>query len=259
MKAVILAGGLGTRLSEETDTRPKPMVEIGGKPILWHIMKIFAHHGVADFVVCAGFKGEVIKDYFLRYAEHAGDFTVALASGKVTMHRRAVEDWRVTIVDTGRETQTAGRLKRVREHVAGEDAFFMTYGDGVADVDLKALLAQHRRDGRLATVTAVRPPGRFGALGLDGTRVAEFVEKPLGDGGLINGGFFALSPKALDGIAGDAAVWESDSLPALARAGQLGAYIHRGYWQAMDTLRDKRVLEQAWAAGKAPWKTWNDA
>lgn len=256
MKAVILAGGRGTRLAEETALRPKPMVEIGGWPILWHIMKIYATHGVADFVICLGYKGWQIKEYFLNYRLHASDISVDLATGRVDVLRPAAEPWRVTLVDTGEETMTGGRLKRIAAHVAGEDAFCMTYGDGVADVDITASIAFHRAHGRLATVTAVAPPGRFGALARDGARVEAFIEKPPGDGGTINGGFFVLSPAVLDRIAGDATVWEAEPLQSLAREDELRAFDHRGFWQPMDTLRDREQLERLWATGKAPWRVW---
>lgn len=256
MKAVILAGGRGTRLAEETALRPKPMVEIGGWPILWHIMKIYAAHGVADFVICLGYKGWQIKEYFLNYRLHASDISVDLATGRVDVLRPAAEPWRVTLVDTGEETMTGGRLKRIAAHVAGEDAFCMTYGDGVADVDITASIAFHRAHGRLATVTAVAPPGRFGALARDGARVEAFIEKPPGDGGTINGGFFVLSPAVLDRIAGDATVWEAEPLQSLAREDELRAFDHRGFWQPMDTLRDREQLERLWATGKAPWRVW---
>lgn len=255
MKAVILAGGLGTRLSEETVVRPKPMLEIGGRPILWHIMQIFAAHGVTEFVICLGYKGYVIKEFFLNYRLHLSDVTLDLGRGHVEFHRSAAEEWKVSLIETGDATMTGGRLKRVRDYL-GEDDFFMTYGDGVADIDLKELAAFHRAHGRLATLTAVVPPGRFGALDLQGDAVRSFREKPAGDGATINGGFFVLSPKVLDRIEGDATVWESEPLESLAREGQLHAYHHTGFWQAMDTLRDKKHLEELWARGDAPWKVW---
>jgi glucose-1-phosphate cytidylyltransferase len=256
MKAVILAGGRGTRLAEETALRPKPMVEIGGRPILWHIMKIYEAHGIADFIICLGHKGWMIKEYFLNYRRHAADITVDLGTGMVEVLNGARESWRVTLVDTGEETMTGGRLRRVAPHLAGEDAFCMTYGDGVADVDVSALVAFHRAHGRLATVTAVLPPGRFGALAREGERVAAFVEKPPGDGGTINGGFFVLSPRALDRIEDDATTWENEPLQSLAGEGELRAFDHRGFWQPMDTLRDRDTLERLWAGGSAPWKVW---
>lgn len=256
MKAVILAGGRGTRLAEETAIRPKPMVEIGGRPILWHIMKVYAAHGVTDFVICLGYKGWQIKEYFLNYLAQSSDIAVDLATGRVEVLRPAAEAWRVTLVDTGEETMTGGRMKRVAPHLAGEDAFCMTYGDGVGDIDVTALIAFHRAHGRLATVTAVTPPGRFGALRRDGDRVDAFLEKPPGDGGTINGGFFVLSPRVLDRIPGDATVWEDAPLASLAAEDQLRAYDHRGFWQPMDTLRDREQLERMWATGRAPWRTW---
>jgi glucose-1-phosphate cytidylyltransferase len=256
VKAVILAGGRGTRLAEETTLRPKPMVEIGGRPILWHIMKIYAAHGVTDFVICLGYKGWQIKEYFLNYRSHAADLTVDLATGAVEVLRPNAEPWRVTLVDTGEDTMTGGRLRRIAPHVAGEDAFCMTYGDGVGDVDITALITFHRAHRKQATVTAVVPPGRFGALQRDGDRVAAFTEKPAGDGGTINGGFFVLSPRALERIAGDATVWENEPLTGLARDGELCAYDHRGFWQPMDTLRDREQLERLWAEGRAPWRVW---
>ena len=255
MKAVILAGGLGTRLSEETETRPKPMVEIGGRPILWHIMQIFSAHGVKDFIICLGYKGYVIKEYFLNYRLHLSDVTVDVGKGTIDFHRSGAEDWRVTLVDTGDSTMTGGRLKRVRDYLRDDD-FFMTYGDGVADVDLAKLLAFHQAHRQLATVTAVVPPGRFGALELVDNRVMSFQEKPAGDGAIINGGFFVLSPKVMDYIKDDATVWEQDPLEGLARDGELFAFHHAGFWQAMDTLRDKNHLEDLWKKGQAPWKVW---
>ena len=255
MKAVLLAGGLGTRLSEETSTRPKPMVEIGGRPILWHIMQIFAAHGVTDFVVCLGYKGYVIKEFFLNYRLHLSDVTMHLGTGHIDFHRSSAPDWKVSLIETGDSTMTGGRLKRVRDYL-GEEDFFMTYGDGLSDVDLTALLAFHKAEQRLATLTAVVPPGRFGALDMDGPRVRSFREKPAGDGAMINGGFFVLSPKVLDLIAGDATTWENEPMETLARQGQLSGYVHSGFWQAMDTLRDKTHLEMLWASGKAPWKVW---
>jgi glucose-1-phosphate cytidylyltransferase len=257
MKAVILAGGLGTRLSEETGTRPKPMVEIGSQPILWHIMKIYAHHGITDFVVCLGYKGYVIKEYFANYFLHASDVTFDLASNRMEVHHNQTEPWRVTLVDTGAQTMTGGRVRRVREHLDG-GTFCMTYGDGVGDVDLTALVAAHRAHGRLATLTATQPPGRFGRIGVepDG-RVHSFVEKPQDEGGWVNGGFFVLEPGVLDYIAGDDTVWEKEPLEGLARDGQLHAWKHHGFWLPMDTLRDRTVLESLWHAGRAPWKVWS--
>ncbi|MGE4440463.1 MAG: glucose-1-phosphate cytidylyltransferase [Desulfomicrobium sp.] len=256
MKAVILAGGRGTRLSEETVLRPKPMVEIGGRPILWHIMKIYAAHGVRDFIICLGYRGWQIKEYFLNYALHASDIVVDLATREVEVLRPAEDSWRISLVDTGENTQTGGRLRRVGHLLAGEDAFCMTYGDGVADVDICSLIDFHRRHGRAATVTAVSPPGRFGSLARDGSRVSAFVEKPDGDGGSINGGFFVLSPQVLTRIAGDTTVWEEEPLRGLARDGELHAYEHRGFWQPMDTLRDRDRLERLWIEDGAPWRIW---
>lgn len=255
MKAVILAGGLGTRLSEETDLKPKPMVEIGGKPILWHIMKGYAACGITDFVVCLGYKGYMVKEYFANLALHASDVTIDLAKNRVDLHQNPSEPWTITLVDTGERTQTGGRLKRVRHHL-GDESFCMTYGDGLADIDIAALLEFHRAEGCLATVTAVRPPGRFGRLDLDGTRARGFQEKPRGDGDWINGGFFVLEPAALDRIAGDDMLWEKEPMQTLAAEGQLAAFRHQGFWQPMDTLRDKSLLEELWAGGQAPWKRW---
>ena len=255
MKAVILAGGLGTRLSEETGSRPKPMVEIGGQPILWHIMKIFAAHGVREFVICLGYRGYMIKEFFLNYRLHLSDVTVAVGSGAVEFHRSGAEDWSVSLIETGAETMTGGRLKRVRDYL-GTDPFFMTYGDGVSDVDLTALAAFHAGHGRLATLTAVAPPGRFGAIETEGDRIRSFREKPAGDGAVINGGFFVLDPAVLDLVSGDGTVWENEPLERLARDGELCAFRHTGFWQAMDTLRDKNQLEALWASKAAPWKVW---
>lgn len=257
MKAVLLAGGLGTRISEETHLRPKPMIEIGGRPLLWHIMKIYAAHGVNDFVICCGYKGYVIKEYFANYFLHMSDVTFDMTRNAMEVHQRHAEPWRVTLLDTGDDTQTGGRLKRVAAHLAGEEAFCFTYGDGVANVDVSAQLAFHRQHGKLATVTAVQPPGRYGALQLQGDAVTGFQEKPLGDGAWINGGFFVLSPAVMDFIDGDDTAWEARPLQRLALAGQLQAYEHRGFWQPMDTLRDKTQLEQLWASGRAPWKCWS--
>ncbi len=255
VKAVILAGGLGTRISEESELRPKPMIEIGGRPILWHIMKIYAAHGVNDFIVCLGYKGYVIKEYFSNYALHLADVTFDFRTHETVIHRRAVEPWRITLVDTGLETMTGGRLRRVREYL-GDQPFCLTYGDGVADIDVRALLAFHAAHGREATVTAVQPAGRFGALRLDGDTVTGFQEKPTGDGGWINGGFFVLHPRVIDRIADDRTVFEQEPLEGLARDGALRSYRHTGFWQAMDTLRDKRQLEDLWAKGGAPWRLW---
>jgi glucose-1-phosphate cytidylyltransferase len=255
MKAVILAGGLGSRLSEETASRPKPMVEIGGKPILWHIMKIYASHGVSDFVICLGYKGYVIKEYFANYFLHMSDVTFDMASNKMEVHEASAEPWRVTLVDTGDNTMTGGRLKRVRRYL-GDEEFCLTYGDGVGDVDITRLIAFHRSQGHIATLTAIQPPGRFGSLQLERERVRSFSEKPDGDGAWINGGFFVLSPKVIDYIEDDTTIWERQPMERLAKEGELGAYRHAGFWQPMDTLRDKNLLEELWASGKAPWKTW---
>jgi len=256
MKAVILAGGLGTRISEETHLKPKPMVEIGGKPVLWHIMKIYSAHGVNDFVICCGYKGYVIKEYFANYFLHMSDVTFDMAENRMVVHRQKAEPWRVTLVDTGENTLTGGRLKRVREYLEGEEAFCFTYGDGVADIDIGRLIAFHHEHGKLATVTAVAPPGRYGALEREGSTVRGFVEKPRGDGGMINGGFFVLSPEVLSYIEGDSSSWEVEPLVRIAAEGQLMAYEHHGFWAAMDTLRDKNMLEELWASGSAPWKAW---
>ena len=256
MKAVILAGGLGTRISEETHLKPKPMIEIGGRPILWHILKMYSAHGVNDFVICCGYKGYVIKEYFANYFLHMSDVTFDMASNSMQVHQRKAEPWRVTLVDTGEDTLTGGRLRRVADYVRSEDAFCFTYGDGVADIDITAEIAFHRRHGRLATVAAVQPPGRYGALQMEGDAVRGFVEKPRGDGGRINGGFFVLSPHVLDYIDGDQTSWEAAPLERLASEGQLMAYEHDGFWQPMDTLREKNLLEELWQSGHAPWKVW---
>jgi glucose-1-phosphate cytidylyltransferase len=258
LKAVILAGGLGTRISEETHLKPKPMVEVGGKPILWHVMKIYSAHGINDFIICCGYKGYLIKEYFANYFLHMSDVTFDMEHNSMQVHHRKAEPWRVTLVDTGEQTLTGGRLKRVGSYLTGEESFCFTYGDGVGSVDITRLTQFHRSHGRLATVTAVQPPGRYGALEMEGSLVRGFIEKPRGDGGWINGGFFVLAPKCLDYIAGDAMAWEDDPLSGLARSGQLMAYEHRGFWQPMDTLRDKNQLEHLWASGTAPWKLWND-
>lgn len=255
MKAVILAGGLGTRLAEETSIRPKPMVEVGGRPILWHILKHYSRHGINEFVVCLGYRGYVIKEYFANYFMHMSDITFDLAKNEMEICQRHCEPWRVTLIDTGEETQTGGRLRRVAKYV-GDETFCFTYGDGVSDVDLTALVAFHRRQGRLATLTSVQPQGRFGALDIEGGRITRFEEKPQGDGTWVNGGFFVLEPQVLSYIEGDATPWEREPLEALAREGQLSAWTHRGFWQPMDTLRDKMKLEDLWQRGKAPWKTW---
>jgi glucose-1-phosphate cytidylyltransferase len=255
MKVVILAGGLGTRLSEETAIRPKPMVEIGGRPILWHIMKLYAHQGFNEFVICLGYKGYVIKEYFANYFLHMCDVTFDLASNALEVHQSQSEPWKVTLVDTGEATATGGRIKRVARYLDG-DQFMLTYGDGVADVDLPALLAFHAKEGALATVTGVQPPGRFGALRIDGHRATGFQEKPSGDGGWINGGFFVVNRKAIDYIDGDQTVWENEPMERLARERQLAVHLHKGFWQPMDTLRDRSQLEAMWQAGQAPWKKW---
>jgi glucose-1-phosphate cytidylyltransferase len=256
MKAVILAGGLGTRISEETVARPKPMVEIGGKPMLWHIMKGYSAFGIHDFVVCCGYKGYVIKEYFANYFLHMSDVTFDMERNAMEVHQRNVEPWRVTLVDTGEQTMTGGRLKRVKGYLGDAD-FCMTYGDGVSDVDISALRRSHADSGKLATITAVQPAGRFGALDVQGDAVQSFVEKPRGDGAWVNGGFFVISPKALDYIDGDGTTWEHEPLARLAAEGQLGAFLHRGFWQSMDTLRDKVLLEDLWQSGRAPWKLWD--
>ena len=256
MKAVILAGGLGTRLSEETNVRPKPMVEIGGRPLLWHIMKTYSFHGVNEFVVCCGYKGYMIKEYFANYFLHVSDVTFDIAENRMEVHRERAEPWRVTLVDTGDETLTGGRLKRIANYVAGDDAFCMTYGDGLADIDVTALIGFHRSHGRPATVTAVKPPGRFGALKLEGDRVSGFTEKPLGDGGLINGGVFVLHPACLDLVDGDTCRWEDVPLRTLAERDELRAYLHDGFWQPMDTVRERDLLTELWHSGEAPWRVW---
>lgn len=257
MKAVILAGGLGTRLAEETSVRPKPMVNIGGYPILWHIMKTYSHHGINDFVICCGYLGDVIKEWFSSYYLRMSDVTFDLAKNEVEYHAPRSEQWRVTLIDTGTKTMTGGRLRRVR-HLLGEETFCMTYGDGVADVDVAATIAHHRRNGRKATMTVVQPPGRFGSVVMHAgqTQIERFSEKPQGDGAWINGGYFVLEPSALDGISGDATVWEQEPLRELAHAGDLDAYQHNGFWQPMDTLRDRQMLEDLWASGSAPWMVW---
>ena len=256
MKAVILAGGLGTRLSEETVVKPKPMVEIGGKPILWHIMKMYSAHGINDFVICCGYKGYVIKEYFANYFLHMSDVTFHMAENRMEVHEKRAEPWNITLVDTGDASMTGGRLKRVAEYVKNDDAFLFTYGDGVADVDIRGSIDFHKSHGKLATLTATYPPGRFGALDIQNQQVRSFKEKPRGDGALINGGFFVLSPKVIDLIDNDATTWEQEPLMALAEQGQLMAYEHGGFWQPMDTLREKHYLEELWQKGKAPWKVW---
>jgi len=256
MKAVILAGGLGTRISEETHLKPKPMIEIGGHPILWHIMKSYSAHGINDFVICCGYKGYLIKEYFANYFLHMSDVTFDLQNNAMEVHERHAEPWKVTLVETGADTMTGGRLKRVARYVQGEDAFCFTYGDGVSDLDISASIAFHRAHGKLATVTAVLPPGRYGALQREGDLVAGFTEKPRGDGGWINGGYFVLSPQVLDFITDDDTSWEAEPLNALAQDQQLMSFEHAGFWQPMDTLREKNLLEELWQSGTAPWRTW---
>ena len=257
MKAVILAGGLGTRISEETHLKPKPMIEIGGRPILWHIMKMYSTHGVNDFVICCGYRGYIIKEYFANYFLHMSDVTFDMAHNKMEVHQQKSEPWRVTLVDTGEETMTGGRLKRVAEHIQHEEVFCMTYGDGVSDINITELIAFHKSNKVKATLTATVPPGRFGALGLNGNKVESFLEKPKGDGAVINGGFFVLSPDVLQLIQDDSTIWEREPLESLSKQGQLAAFHHSGFWQPMDTLRDKTYLEELWASGKAPWKQWS--
>ena len=256
MKAVILAGGLGTRISEETTTRPKPMVEIGGRPVLWHLLKIYSHHGITDFIICLGYKGYMIKEYFANYFLHMSDITFDLANNKLEVHHKSAEPWRVTLIDTGDQTQTGGRLKRVADYL-GDGTFCFTYGDGLADIDIGAEIAFHKEKGSLATMCAVQPPGRFGAIDIKDNRIIRFEEKPSGDGSWINGGFFVLERGVLDYIEGDGSVWEQDPLEKLARDGNIAAYTHQGFWQPMDTLRDKMKLEELWRSGRAPWKVWS--
>ncbi len=256
MKAIILAGGLGTRISEETTMRPKPMIEIGGRPILWHIMKMYSTHGIHEFIICCGYKGYMIKEYFANYFLHMSDVTFCMKTNRMEVHEQHVEPWRVTLVDTGDDTMTGGRLKRVAQYVKDEDAFCFTYGDGVADVNITQLVAFHKQHGKRATVTAVQPPGRYGALNLDGASVRGFIEKPQGDGGWINGGFFVLSPCCLDLIDDDMTHWEGKPLNSLASQNDLRAFEHSGFWQPMDTLRDKNYLEELWQSDNAPWKKW---
>jgi glucose-1-phosphate cytidylyltransferase len=256
MKAVILAGGRGSRLSEETVERPKPMVEIGGKPILWHIMKLYSAHGVDDFVICLGYKGYLVKEYFANYALHTSDVTFDMARGSMEVLESTTEPWRVTLVDTGEHTQTGGRLRRVARYL-GDEPFCFTYGDGLSDLDIGAVVDFHREQGTLATVTTAQPPGRYGSIDIDAARVRSFREKPAGDGGWINGGFFVLDPAVVELIEGDATVWEREPLEGLAARGQLSAYRHRGFWHAMDTLRDRIELEELWRGGRAPWRTWS--
>jgi glucose-1-phosphate cytidylyltransferase len=257
MKAVILAGGLGSRISEETTLKPKPMVEIGGKPILWHIMKIYSHYGINDFVICCGYKGYVIKEYFANYFLHMSDVTFDMRNNEMKVHNQYAEPWKVTLVDTGENSMTGGRLRRVKDYVKDEEDFCFTYGDGVSDVDINKVIEFHRNAGVDATLTATYPPGRFGALDIQNGRVGSFKEKPKGDGGMINGGFFVLKPKVIDLIAGDDTTWEREPLEQLSTSGQLAAFQHEGFWQPMDTLRDKTYLESLWQDGKAPWKVWS--
>jgi glucose-1-phosphate cytidylyltransferase len=256
MKTVILAGGLGTRIAEETAVRPKPMVEIGGRPIIWHIMKIYSHFGHNDFIICLGYKGYVVKEYFANYFLHMSDVTMHIAENRMEVHRKTAEPWRVTLVDTGEGTQTGGRLKRVLHHLCDEDFFALTYGDGVADIDVNAQIDFHRAHGCRASVTAVRPAKRFGAISIDGDRVDSFKEKPEDDGGWINGGFFLLSPSVGELLADDSTVWEREPMERLAEAGELRAFVHHGFWHPLDTLRDRIYLEQEWSSGKAPWRVW---
>ena len=256
MKLVIFAGGLGTRLSEETDMRPKPMVEIGGRPILWHIMKMYSMHGINDFIICCGYKGYFIKEYFANYFLHMSDVTFDMSTNKMSVHKERADPWTVTLVDTGENSMTGGRLARVKDFLEGEDAFCLTYGDGVSDVNISETIAFHKKHGKLATLTAAYPPGRFGALDISHGTVRSFQEKPKGDGGMINGGFFVLNPKVIDLIDGDNCTWEQGPLISLAKEGQLMAYEHTGFWQPMDTLRDKMHLEELWNTESAPWKTW---
>jgi len=256
-KAVILAGGLGTRFAEETSTKPKPLIEIGGLPILWHIMKIYYSHGIREFVICLGYKGYLVKEFFSNYHNHVSDFTIDFDTNTTTFHRKQAEQWKVTLIDTGAETMTGGRIKRIEPYVSGE-TFCMTYGDGVADIDIGALIKHHETAGLNATMTVVKPPGRFGAADIDGDRIVGFQEKPLGDGGLINGGFFVLSPKVFDFIDGDSTIFEREPLESLAQTGMLSAYKHPGFWQPMDTLRDQRDLQKRWDHQNAPWCIWKD-
>jgi glucose-1-phosphate cytidylyltransferase len=258
VKTVILAGGRGTRISEETQLRPKPMVEIGGRPILWHIMKIYSAFNVTDFIICLGYKGYMIKDYFINYMAHNSNLTVDLQNSRIEYHSNWAEPWRITLVETGENTQTGGRLKRLKRYLQDEEAFCMTYGDGLADINIDALLKFHRKQAKLSTVSVVRPPSRFGAVVLNGDRAERFAEKPDEDGGLINGGFFVLSPKVLDYIEGDDSVWEREPLERLAAAGELAAYRHHGFWQPMDTLREKELLEASWASGRPAWRVWEN-
>ena len=258
MKAVILAGGLGTRLSEETSLKPKPMVEIGGMPILWHIMKIYSHYGINEFVICCGYKGYVIKEYFANYFLHMSDVTIDLRENSIEVRNTKSEPWKVTLVDTGDKTMTGGRIRHIKPYIENEEAFCLTYGDGVGDIDINKLVKFHFQQGRKATLTGTIPPGRFGALAITDNSVSRFMEKPEGDGTMINGGFFVLSPEVINFIDGDATSWEKEPLERLAENGELSAFIHTGFWQPMDTLRDKNYLEKLWQLGKAPWKIWDE-
>jgi len=256
MKAVILAGGFGTRISEETQIKPKPLIEIGGRPILWHIMKSYSSHGVNEFIICCGYKGYLIKEYFANYFLHMSDVTFDMVNNEMKVHQQNAEPWKVTLIDTGENTQTGGRLKRIFNYIKNEESFCFTYGDGVSNVDIRSTIDFHQSHKKLATVTAVLPPGRYGAIECKGGRVTKFVEKPRGDGGLINGGFFVLSPKVLEFVQGDQSSWEGEPLARLAELGEIMAFEHQGFWQPMDTLREKNILEELWVSGKAPWKTW---
>lgn len=256
MKCVLLAGGLGSRISEESVLKPKPMIEIGGKPILWHIMKIYSAHGVNEFIICCGYKGYMIKEYFANYFLHMSDVTFDMSNNDMQIHKQNSEPWKVTLVDTGPDSMTGGRLRRVRDYLDDEESFCFTYGDGVSNIDVSGLIRLHKEKGRLATVTAVQPPGRYGALSIEGDQVTSFAEKPMGDGAWINGGFFVLSPKVIDRIEGDATTWEQEPLMSLASDRELSVFQHDGFWQPMDTLREKNLLEELWESGKAPWKIW---
>ena len=256
MKAIILAGGLGTRISEETQVKPKPMIEIGGKPILWHIMKLYSAHGINEFIICCGYKGYIIKEYFANYFLHMSDVTFDMKENEMQVHQRNAEPWKVTLINTGENTLTGGRLRRVADYVKSDEAFCFTYGDGISDVDISALINFHQKHKKLATITAVQPPGRYGSLDIQNDLVNKFIEKPRGDGGWINGGFFVLSPKCIDYIESDQSSWEGNPLEKLAKEAELGAFKHKGFWQPMDTLRDKNLLEELWDSGHAPWKKW---
>ncbi|MFN0314715.1 MAG: glucose-1-phosphate cytidylyltransferase [Burkholderiales bacterium] len=255
MKVVILAGGFGTRISEESHLKPKPMIDIGGRPVLWHVMKIFSAHGLNDFIICCGYKGYLIKEYFANYFLHMSDVTFDMRNNRMQVHENSAEPWKVTLVDTGERTMTGGRLRRVRKYL-GDEPFCFTYGDGLANVDVTKLIAFHGSQNTLATVTAVQPPGRFGALNFQTNKICDFEEKPSGDRGWVSGGFFVLSPQAFDYIGGDDTSWELEPLKTIARAGQLSAFVHSGFWQPMDTMRDRSLLEELWASGEAPWKVW---